>query len=461
MHRPAATEPVNLRSIQRDYVSKALSEQQGHKYLVLDEFTMECLTVAFFRSELFEFGVFDTMLLKNVEHLTTQGGTVGVLLVRPTEENISLINAMLSNPPFSKAFLCMLRSPDFTNELSNPVIESIAKADERGIVECVKEVFIDYYVTDPEIFNLKLPSLIGTLTSPDLAEGDEEYRLNQRLFLKRAVDGLFAVCMALRRIPTISYSVDSKLSQKITESLSDRVDKEYTQNHRDFLPEGLDLLIFDRREDPITPLIYNWSYQSLVNEFLGIEANSVKIKGSSHLFARQTDDILLDTNWNRNYGEFTRSLREEIQRVAQDNSKNGVKMDNIQDIQAVLDKLPSQSKHEKAILKHNDVIRAIIDAVETGDIFSVSRLQQDIITENNKSEQFNSLATILTNKVVSNTDKIKLVMLYCLKYHDDLDRVSRLKRAVASQNLPEVLKDDSGSHQKPARLRCGEQKKHH
>jgi len=258
--------------------------------------------------------------------------------------------------------------------------------------------------------------------------------------------------MAVRRVPTISFSIDSKLSQKIAESLSDRVDKEYTQNHRDFLSEGFDLLIFDRREDPITPLIYNWSYQSLANEFLGIESNSVKISGSSHLFARQTDDSLLDSNWSKNYGEFTRSLREEIQRVAQNNSKNGAKMDNIQDIQAVLDKLPTQSKHEKAILKHNEVIRAIISAVENGEIFSVSRLQQDIITENNKTEQFNALATILTNKVVSNTDKIKLVMLYCLKYHDDLDRVSRLKRAVASQNLPEVAASDSGSDQKPARL---------
>jgi hypothetical protein len=106
MNKAVANEPLNLRTIQRDYIAKALNEQQGHKYLVLDEFTMDCLTVAFFRSELYEFGIFDTMLLKNVEHLTTQGGTVGVLIVRPTEENISLINAMLSNPPFSKTFLC-------------------------------------------------------------------------------------------------------------------------------------------------------------------------------------------------------------------------------------------------------------------------------------------------------------------------------------------------------------------
>jgi len=111
MNKAAANEPMNLRTIQRDYIAKALNEQQGHKYLVLDEFTMDCLTVAFFRSELFEFGIFDTMLLKNLEHLTTQGGTVGVLVVRPTEDNISLINAMLANPPFTKTYLCTISSP--------------------------------------------------------------------------------------------------------------------------------------------------------------------------------------------------------------------------------------------------------------------------------------------------------------------------------------------------------------
>jgi hypothetical protein len=133
MNKAAANEPINLRTIQRDYIAKALNEQQGHKYLVLDEFTMDCLTVAFFRSELYDFGIFDTMLLKNVESLTTQGGTVGVLIVRPTEDNISLINSMLSNSPFSKTFLCTIPSPKTSPTRSPTPSSSPSPKQTRGV----------------------------------------------------------------------------------------------------------------------------------------------------------------------------------------------------------------------------------------------------------------------------------------------------------------------------------------
>lgn len=108
MHKVQAGELFNLRAIQRDYISKLLSEQSGHKYLVLDAYTMDCISVAFFRSELFEFKVFDTVAIQSIETLTTQGSVAGVFVVRPIEENISLITQMLHSSPFDKVFICTL-----------------------------------------------------------------------------------------------------------------------------------------------------------------------------------------------------------------------------------------------------------------------------------------------------------------------------------------------------------------
>lgn len=106
MNKVQASEIFNIRTIQRDYISKALSEQSGLKYLVLDEFTMDCFTVAFFRSELFEYGVFDTMKIKDVENLTTQGNTTGVFILKPADDNVDHLKSILSNPPFEKIFIC-------------------------------------------------------------------------------------------------------------------------------------------------------------------------------------------------------------------------------------------------------------------------------------------------------------------------------------------------------------------
>lgn len=106
MNKIQAGEIFNLRSIQRDYISKLLGEQVGHKYLVLDAYTMDCLSVAFFRSELFEFNVFDTVSIQSIENLTTQGSVSGVFLVRPLDENVALLTQMLHSPPFEKIYIC-------------------------------------------------------------------------------------------------------------------------------------------------------------------------------------------------------------------------------------------------------------------------------------------------------------------------------------------------------------------
>jgi hypothetical protein len=85
--------------------------------------------------------------------------------------------------------------------VSNSVLESLANADEKGIIEVVKEVYLDFFVADPDLFILKTPSI------SDL--GDEEFKASQKQFLKQAEDSLFAVCLALRRVPNITYSLDS------------------------------------------------------------------------------------------------------------------------------------------------------------------------------------------------------------------------------------------------------------
>lgn len=41
------------------------------------------------------------------------------------------------------------------------------------------------------------------------------------------------------------------------------------------------LLLIDRKEDPVTPLLMQWTYQAMVHELLGIHANRVNLPASS------------------------------------------------------------------------------------------------------------------------------------------------------------------------------------
>ena len=45
------------------------------------------------------------------------------------------------------------------------------------------------------------------------------------------------------------------------------------------------LLLLDRREDPVTPLLMQWTYQAMVHELLGIHANRVGLPASANVSA--------------------------------------------------------------------------------------------------------------------------------------------------------------------------------
>lgn len=37
------------------------------------------------------------------------------------------------------------------------------------------------------------------------------------------------------------------------------------------------VLLLDRRDDPVTPLLMQWTYQAMIHELLGINENTVKL----------------------------------------------------------------------------------------------------------------------------------------------------------------------------------------
>ena len=57
---------------------------------------------------------------------------------------------------------------------------------------------------------------------------------------------------------------------------------EYSNNRNSFDTDNKCLLlIIERKEDPITPLLTQWTYQAMVHELIGINYNIVDMKGRS------------------------------------------------------------------------------------------------------------------------------------------------------------------------------------
>lgn len=93
----------------------------------------------------------------------------------------------------------------------------------------------------------------------------------------RHVEGLTAVLLSLKKRPIVRYERMSGMARKLGQEVL------YQMNNQ---PELWDfrktataplLLILDRRNDPVTPLLTQWTYQAMVHECIGITNGRVHL----------------------------------------------------------------------------------------------------------------------------------------------------------------------------------------
>jgi vacuolar protein sorting-associated protein 45 len=60
------------------------------------------------------------------------------------------------------------------------------------------------------------------------------------------------------------------------------------------------LFIIDRREDPVTPLLNQWTYQAMVHELIGIKNNIVNLSGVPSI-PKDLEEIVLSAEYDEFY----------------------------------------------------------------------------------------------------------------------------------------------------------------
>jgi vacuolar protein sorting-associated protein 45 len=159
---------------------------------------------------------------------------------------------------------------DFSNIIRKSSLERLAEADDHEVVRAIQEYFADYLVINPDLMSLDLgfPQHRVWGSSPDQWYPDS---------LQRATEGVLALLLSLKKKPLIRYEKNSLLCKK----LATEVRYHITQEDQLFDFRKTDtppiLLIVDRRDDPVTPLLTQWTYQAMVHELLGIRNGRVDL----------------------------------------------------------------------------------------------------------------------------------------------------------------------------------------
>lgn len=410
----------------RQYVSHMIENAgQGMKVLMMDKDTTSIVSMAYTHSDILQKEVY---LLERID----SGGSREamkhlkcIVFVRPDEENMKLLAEELHSPKYGTYYIY------FSHIVSKQDVKYLAEADEHESVRDIQEVFGDYLAVNPHLVSL---NIVGC------REGNS---WNARA-LRRTTDGLTSLLLSLKKCPMIRYQANSEMARKLAESVRSVISKEaslFDFRRTDVPPQ---LLILDRRDDPVTPLLNQWTYQAMAHELLSIHNNRVNLShvpGISKelqevVLSAESDDFYAE-NMYLSFGDLGTNIRQLVEEF-QAKSQSQSKIESIADMKAFIENYPDFKKKSGAVSKHVCVVSELSRIVQNHNLLQVSEIEQELACQGEHSRCLQEIQTLIANDKVRNVDKARLVLLYSLRYERySSNGIHGLLDALARRGVPE------------------------
>ena len=228
------------------------------KALIMDKTTTKTVSMVYSQTQILEKSVYLVELLgarhEPMLHLKA------AVFVQPNEKNLALLFEELRNPKYSEYHLF------FSNVVSMDILSRLAKEDVNEVVKQVHEYYADFIPVNEDFF--QLDTSVDTVGSISLSS--QIRNLKTDYIFERNVNGILSVLLATKKKPCqIRYQVNSDISRRLAYEVVSHIDSDGIYV---FQSQGPILLILDRRDDPITPLLTQWTYQAMVHELLGMSS---------------------------------------------------------------------------------------------------------------------------------------------------------------------------------------------
>uniref|UniRef100_A0A8C1CMT1 Vacuolar protein sorting-associated protein 45 n=2 Tax=Cyprinus carpio TaxID=7962 RepID=A0A8C1CMT1_CYPCA len=395
---------MNVTLAVKQYISKMIeSSGPGMKVLLMDKETTSIVSVVYTQSEILQKEVYlferiDSQNRDNMKHLKA------ICFLRPSKENVEHLIQELRRPKYSVYFIY------FSNVISKSEIKALAEADEQEVVAEVQEYYGDFIAVNPHLFSLNL-------------QGVSRGRSWEPSVLPRVTQGLTSVLLALKKCPMIRYQLSSDMSKRLAESIKQIITKEYELF--DFRKTEVPplLLILDRSDDAITPLLNQWTYQAMVHELLGLNNNRIDLSGVPGI-SKDLREVVLSAendefyanNLYLNFGEIGTNIKNLMEDFQKKKPKDKQKLESISDMKAFVDNYPQFKKMSGTVSKHVTVVGELSRLVSERQLMEVSEVEQELACQSDHSSAQQNVRRLLQNPRVSEIDAVRLVMLYALRY---------------------------------------------
>ncbi|XP_057318297.1 vacuolar protein sorting-associated protein 45 [Microplitis mediator] len=416
---------MNVVTAIKHYITRMTEESgPGMKVLLMDKQTISIVSLVYSHSEILmkEVYLFDKIDAQvrgeELRHLKC------IVFIRPTKENVALLCNELRNPKYGIYYIY------FSNIIPKADIKLLAESDEQEVVREVQEYYADYLAVNPHLFSLGINSC---------AEGLTWNPVN----LHRSCEGIISVLLSLKKCPYIRYQSSSEMAKRLSEKIREVLIKE--SNSFKFRQESDPLLlILDRRDDPVTPLLNQWTYQAMVHELLSINNNRVDL---SHIpgISKELQEVVLSAEHDEfyaetmylNFGEIGQTIKELMEEF-QKKAKKHQKVESIADMKNFVETYPLFKKMSGTVSKHVTVVGELSNLVSNHNLLEVSETEQELSCQNDHSNQLQKIKKLLNNPKVRDIDATRLVMLYALHYEKHTNNeIGTLVEMLKKREVPE------------------------
>jgi len=392
----------------KDYVTKMINAE-GMKVMLLDEETTAIVSLVYAQSEILQKEVY---LLERVNNTAREVMThlKAIVFVRPTQESLDALVAELKRPKYGSYDIY------FSNIIKSTQLERLAEADEHEVVQEVQEYFADYLACGSSLVTF---GLHGCVDSSNPA------KWNPKIFT-RVSQGLTALMLSLKRRPVIRYQASSDLCRDLAGSIGGTIERERSSlfDFRQTDPAPV-LVVVDRRDDPVTPLLNQWTYQAMVHELLGIQRNRVSLKGVpgiskdlEQVVLSEKQDAFYRENMYKNFGEIGEAIKRMVDEF-QERSKKNAKLDSIQDMKAFVESYPEFRAMSGSVSKHVSVVGELSRQVSSYNVFDLSAAEQELACQTDHKGILDQMDQLFADEKIRPQDKVRITMLYALRYGTD------------------------------------------
>ncbi|KAH7885289.1 Sec1-like protein [Phlebopus sp. FC_14] len=391
------------------YITKLVSTPSSLKVLLLDTHTTPIVSLASTQSTLLSHQVYLTDRIDNVQR-NRMPHMKCVCFLQPSEDSLEAVYTELREPKYGEYYLY------FSNLLTKSTIERLAEADEFEVVREVQEHFADYAPLLPSLFSLNhTPTVDRPLCGSSPNSWDSTA-------LERSVDGIIAVLLSLKKKPVIRFEKMSGMAKKLASEIQHRIQEE--PNLFDFRSTQVAplLLILDRRNDPVTPLLSQWTYQAMVHELLGIQNGRVNLSmvpdiqpELAEITLTTTTDPFFQAHYLATFGDLGTSLMSYVQSYqSRSLAQSPSSINSISDMKRFVEEYPEFRKLGGNVSKHVALVGELSRLVERDHLLDVGEIEQGLATSSGCD--FKTVQALVSNNAVPAWNKLRVVILYALRY---------------------------------------------